>query len=65
MNILWDAHFWAMGGYGAFVWAAYGVSALGLGGSAILTFKAWRNARARLARLEAGMGADGREGEKA
>jgi heme exporter protein CcmD len=44
--------FWAMGGYGAFVWPAYGISALGLAGATLWTLGAWRRAKARLAALE-------------
>ncbi len=36
--------FWAMGGYAAYVWPAYGTAALGLGGLALAT---WRTLRAR------------------
>jgi len=42
----------AMGGYAAFVWPAYGVSVLLLGGAVVATIRAYRNARARLAALE-------------
>jgi len=42
----------AMGGYAAFVWPAYGVSVLLLGGAVVVTMRAYRNARARLAALE-------------
>jgi heme exporter protein D len=40
--------FWAMGGYGLYVWSAYGVSAL------VLMFNAW-SARARERRLLHGL----------
>lgn len=43
---------WSMGGYGAFIWPAYGVSVLGLGAAVLWTWVAWRRARARLAALE-------------
>jgi heme exporter protein D len=46
--------FWAMGGYAAFVWPAYAVSALGLGGALIWTLRAYAAARARVKQLEAG-----------
>ena len=46
------SEFLAMGGYGAFIWPAFGVSAVLLGGAAVLTMRAWRRARARLAALE-------------
>ena len=45
-------HFFAMGGYAAFVWPAYGASALGIGGITITTLRAYRRARRRLAELE-------------
>ena len=44
--------FWAMGGYAAFIWPAYGVSALGLGVAVIWTLKAYADAKARLKALE-------------
>ena len=44
--------FFAMGGYGAFIWPAYGVSALAIGGAIIWTLVSWRRAKARLAALE-------------
>jgi heme exporter protein D len=45
-------NFWAMGGYAAYVWPAYGISLLGLAGTAWLTVRAYRRARAQLAALE-------------
>jgi len=42
----------AMGGYGAFVWPAYGVSIVLLGAAIVLTWRAYARARARLAALE-------------
>jgi heme exporter protein CcmD len=41
-----------MGAYGAFVWPAYAVSAIGLGAAVIWTLRAYASARARLAALE-------------
>lgn len=41
--------FLQMGGYGAYVWPAYLVSALGLGG---LAFAVWRRGRALARRLK-------------
>jgi heme exporter protein D len=38
------ADFWHMGGYALYVWPAYGVAALGLGG---LTLWCWRSLAAR------------------
>ena len=43
--------FLAMGGYAAFVWPAYGVSALGLGLMIALTWRAYARAKAQLAAL--------------
>jgi heme exporter protein CcmD len=42
----------AMGGYGAFVWPAYGVSVVLLGAAIVLTWRGYARARARLAALE-------------
>jgi heme exporter protein CcmD len=44
-------HFLAMGGYGAFVWPAYGVSVLGLGGAVIFALRAYSRAKKMFARL--------------
>ena len=49
--------FWAFivsrsGGYGDFIWPAYGLSALGLGIATVWTLIAWRNVKKRLAALE-------------
>lgn len=41
-----------MSPYGAFIWPAYGVSALALGVATIWTVAAWRRAKAKLAALE-------------
>lgn len=41
-----------MSPYGAFIWPAYGASALALGIAVIWTVCAWRRARAKLAALE-------------
>jgi heme exporter protein CcmD len=46
--------FWAMGGYAAFVWPAYAVSALGLIAAAAWTLCAYAAARKRLKALEDG-----------
>ncbi len=45
-------NFWDMGGYAAYVWPAYGVSALGLGLAVLWTLKAYGAAKARLKALE-------------
>ena len=42
-----------MGVYGVYIWPAYGVSVLVLGGVTVWTLLAWRRAKARLAALEA------------
>ena len=44
--------FWAMGGYAAYVWPAYGISLLGLAGAAFRTIRAYLRAQSRLAALE-------------
>lgn len=45
--------FLAMDGYAAFVWPAYGLTLLGVGGLVLWTLLARRAAAARLARLQA------------
>lgn len=45
--------FLAMGGHGPFVWGAYGVALLVLGGLALVSWRAHAAARAEVARLEA------------
>jgi len=54
-------NFWDMGGYAAFIWPAYGVSALGLLGAVAWTLKAYGDAKARLAALEREKPADERK----
>ncbi|HWC63339.1 MAG TPA: heme exporter protein CcmD [Rhizomicrobium sp.] len=44
--------FWQMGGYGEFIWPAYGVSALGLAVAIIWTLAAYNQAKKRLKLLE-------------
>ena len=44
--------FLAMGGYGAFIWPAYGVSALALIAMVWQSWAAWRAAKKRLEELE-------------
>jgi heme exporter protein D len=44
--------FFAMGGYGAYIWPAYGVSVLLLGAAIVMTWRAYAKARAQLAALE-------------
>lgn len=46
------AHFFAMGGYAAFVWPAYGVSLVGVAGVVIFTLRGYGRAKRRLAELE-------------
>jgi len=46
------ATFFAMGGYAAYVWPAYGASFVGLAGAVVWTLAAWRRTRAQLALLE-------------
>ncbi len=48
------AHFFAMGGYAAFVWPAYGVSFVGLAAAIVLTWHAYRRAKLALERAEKG-----------
>jgi len=43
-----------MSPYGAFIWSAYGISALALSIATLWTVTAWRRANARLAALESG-----------
>ena len=45
-------NFWNMGGYAAFIWPAYAVSAVGLIGAVLWTLKAYNAAKSRLAALE-------------
>jgi len=45
--------FWAMGDYAAYVWPAYGISAIGLLTAAVLVLRAHARAKATLARLGA------------
>ena len=42
-----------LGIYSVYIWPAYGVSLLALGGVTLWTVLAWRRAKARLAALEA------------
>lgn len=41
-----------MGAYGVYIWPAYAISALALGGLTLWAVIAWRRAKARLAALE-------------
>jgi heme exporter protein D len=46
------AHFFAMGGYAAFVWPAYGVSLVGVGAMIWWTLRDYARAKRQLAQLE-------------
>ena len=41
-----------MGAYGAYIWPAYGISALALIGATLWAVAGWRRAKAKLAALE-------------
>jgi len=41
-----------MGSYGAFIWPAYGISAVALIAVTFWSIAAWRRAKAKLSRLE-------------
>jgi heme exporter protein D len=45
----------AMGGYAGFVWPAYGVAALVLGGLALVSWRRHRRSADALARLQRGL----------
>jgi len=46
------ADFLWMGGYGGFIWPAYGISAAALIAALVLTLSAYARAKAKLAMLE-------------
>jgi heme exporter protein D len=46
------AHFFAMGGYAAFIWPAYGASFIGIGAMVWLTLGEYSRSKRRLAELE-------------
>ena len=46
------AGFLAMGGYAAFVWPAYGLTVVVLGGMALLSWRRYRASAAALERLQ-------------
>jgi heme exporter protein CcmD len=46
------AQFFAMGGYAAFVWPAYGVTFAGLGGAIFMTLRAYVRAKSLIAELD-------------
>lgn len=45
-------HFLAMGGYGRFVWSAYGVTAIALTITVVLTLRAYFRAVGQLRRMQ-------------
>jgi heme exporter protein D len=51
------SHFFAMGGYAAFVWPAYGVSVIGIGCAIALTLRSYARAKVLLAKIEQDGGA--------
>ena len=52
MSVILDFLAAKSGGYGAFIWPAYGVSVLALTGATLWTVCAYRRAKAKLAALE-------------
>ncbi|HEY0300188.1 MAG TPA: heme exporter protein CcmD [Rhizomicrobium sp.] len=46
------SEFLAMGGYGAYIWPAYGVTVVLLGAASAFTWRGYVRAKARLAVLE-------------
>ena len=48
------SQFFAMGGYAAYVWPAYGATAVGLIGAVLLVWRAYRRAMLLLAAMERG-----------
>ena len=44
-------HFLEMGGYAAFVWPAYGVTVIGLGGAVVFTLRSYFYAKRMFAKL--------------
>jgi heme exporter protein D len=48
------AEYLAMGGYAAFVWPAYAISAIAIGAAIVLTLSAYRRAKSMLAQLDDG-----------
>ncbi|MGH6878702.1 MAG: heme exporter protein CcmD [Rhizomicrobium sp.] len=47
-------HFFAMGGYAAFVWPAYGITLIALGAAIADTLRAYFRAKAMLEKIESG-----------
>lgn len=52
------AEYFAMGGYAGFVWSAYGLTALVVGGLIVWCIRGQAQAKARVAALEAGRATD-------
>ena len=46
------AHFFAMGGYAAFVWPAYGASLVGIGAIVVATLRSYARAKRALSQIE-------------
>lgn len=46
------SEFFSQGGYGFYIWSAYGISALALGGLTLWVISSYRAAKARLAEFE-------------
>lgn len=44
-------HFLTMGGYAAYVWPAYGITFIGIASALLLTVRAYRRAKSRVAAL--------------
>ena len=60
------AEFFDMGGYAAYIWPAFGISALVLVGILVASIKSLRNNEATLAALQAAEGiSNGNNGESA
>lgn len=49
------SHFLQMGGYAAYVWPAFGVTVIGLGGTIVSTVRAYLRAKAMLSRIVEGV----------
>lgn len=48
--------FLEMGGYAAYVWPAYGITLIGLGGAVVVTLRSYARAKALLAEIGRGKG---------
>jgi heme exporter protein D len=47
------SHFFAMGGYAAYVWPAYGASFVGIASAVVLILRSYARAKTHLAKIEA------------